>query len=345
LTRVAETAWGGPAGRGRIRVQPEDFHVTERLGYAPDGDGEHLWLEVEKRERNTLDVARVLAEWAGVPPNRVGFGGLKDRNAVTVQPFTIHLPGRGDPDPATLQAPGVRVLSSSRHGRKIRRGRLQGNRFVLVVRDFQGDESALQAILERIARAGVPNRFGAQRFGGNNIARAHRLFRGELKRPPSRAKRGFYLSAARSLIFNHVLDERIRNNSWNLAIPGDLLVLDGTHSIFAHDPADPDIPGRIERLDLHPTGPLVGAGDSPVAGAVAELEQQVIEREAELAEGLIRFGLKSERRALRMRVKDLEWRWIDTRTLMLGFELGSGSFATTLLDELLEVHDASAEVC
>ncbi|MDT8439428.1 MAG: tRNA pseudouridine(13) synthase TruD [Wenzhouxiangellaceae bacterium] len=341
---MAERAWGPAAGRGRIRTTPDDFRVIENLGYAPTGEGEHLWLEIEKRERNTLDVARDLARAAGISERFVGFAGLKDRNAVTRQPFTLHLAGRADPDWQEWQIPGVRIVSAARHQRKIQRGRLRGNRFELCVREFEGDREQLEQQLAKVVAGGVPNRFGEQRFGGNNIARAHRMFRGELKRPPSRAKRGFYLSAARALIFNRVLDERIRAGSWNQALHGDVLMLDGTHSIFAPDPLDADIPARIEGLDVHPTGPMVGNGEPVVSDQVAALEQEIIEREAELAEGLRRFGLNAERRALRMRVHELEWHWLDGRTLQLAFALGAGSFATTVLEEFLDFEDASVGV-
>ena len=205
-----------------------------------------------------------------------------------------------------------------------------------MVRDFVGDAELLVQRLRAVAERGVPNRFGEQRFGGNNIARAHRMFRGELKRRPSRAKQGFYLSAARSLIFNKILDERIRRGDWNLAIDGDVLMLDGSHSMFRYAPDDAEIPARLARLDLHPTGPLVGEGESMAGGEALALEQRVTATEPELAKGLERFGVQTDRRALRMRVRELEWRMPDPATLILGFDLPAGAFATTVLGEIVD---------
>ncbi|MGY6555422.1 MAG: tRNA pseudouridine(13) synthase TruD, partial [Wenzhouxiangella sp.] len=125
-------AWGGPAGRGLIRVRPEDFEVEEVLGHQPSGAGEHLWLWLEKREQNTVDVAAMLARATGTHPRDVSFAGLKDRNAVTRQFFSIHLAGRADPNWSDWQLPGVRILTAERSARKIQRGRLKGNRFILV---------------------------------------------------------------------------------------------------------------------------------------------------------------------------------------------------------------------
>jgi len=343
LNKPAVYAHGGPAGSGAIRARPEDFRVIEDTGYAPSGEGEHLWLDIEKRGMNTVDVAARLARLAEVPVRSVGFGGLKDRNAVTRQPFSIQIPGRADPDWSTWSDEGMRIVDASRHNRKIQRGRLAGNRFELVVRELEGERDELEDRLRRIAGLGVPNRFGEQRFGGNNIARAHRLFRGELRRKPSKSKRGFYLSAARSLIFNQVLERRILAGTWNQVMDGEVVMLDGSRSTFAADAEDPDIQVRCQAQDLHPTGPLVGEGESEVGGDVAALERKVIDEQRELAEGLAKFRLNTERRPLRMRVIDLEWGFEGRDALVLRFSLRAGCYATAVLRELVEYRDASHE--
>ncbi|WP_376696968.1 tRNA pseudouridine(13) synthase TruD [Wenzhouxiangella sp. EGI_FJ10305] len=329
-------AWGGPPATGRIRIEPEDFVVSEELGHEPDGEGEHLWLWVCKRERNTVDVAADLARAAGVNVRQVGFAGLKDRNAVTRQYFSIHLPGTESPDWTKWTIDGVTIESASRSSRKIKRGRLRGNRFELVVRELMGDLSALEERLAAARDHGVPNGFGEQRFGGNNIARAHTLFRGEMRRKPSKTKRGFYLSAARSLVFNHVLAERLRRGDWNRLIDGDLAMLDGSRSFFAAEADDSEQLRRCAELDIHPSGPLPGQGDSPAGGEAAEIENRMFESHRELVEGLAKFGMKQERRPLRMRVGELEWDFPDDRTLKLAFSLGTGSYATSVLRELVD---------
>ncbi len=335
--RPAGFAWGGPAATGRIRLAPEDFTVEEVLGHEPDGQGEHLWLWIAKRERNTVDVAADLARAAGVSVRQVGFAGLKDRNAVTRQYFSIHLPGTELPDWSQWAIQGVVIESVVRSSRKIKRGRLRGNRFALQVRELEGDPDALEERLAAIRDHGVPNGFGEQRFGGNNVTRALALFRGEMRRrKPSKTKRGFYLSAARSLVFNRVLAERIRRGDWNGLIEGDLAMLDGSRSFFAADPADPEQVRRCTELDIHPSGPLPGQGESPAEDLAAEIENHQFEVHRELVEGLAKFGMKQERRPLRMRVGNLEWSFPDKRTLRLAFSLGTGSYATSVLRELVD---------
>lgn len=341
---MAEFAWGGPVGTGCIRRTPEDFRVVEELGYSPSGDGEHLWLEIEKRGMNTLDVARALADRAGVPLRSVGFAGLKDRNAVTRQPFTIQLPGQADPDVSAWAEEGLRIVAVSRHVRKIQRGRLAGNHFELTLRDVDGAQDRIEERLQTIRQGGVPNGFGEQRFGGNNIARAYRLFRGELRRKPSKSKRGFYLSAARSLIFNKVLEARLIDGSWNRLLDGELVMLDGSRSTFPAEVITDELVERAERLDVHPSGPMAGREGLRAGGAVDRLEQSVLDDHAELVEGLQRFGLSGERRALRMRVRDLDWHWVEDQVLVLRFGLRSGSYATTVLRELLDYTDASHDL-
>ncbi|MGH8136403.1 MAG: tRNA pseudouridine(13) synthase TruD, partial [Steroidobacteraceae bacterium] len=116
-------AHGGPPAAGLIRTDPEDFLVEERLGFQPDGGTGHYLLLVEKRDANTLYVARCLARHAGLPPGDVGFAGLKDRRAVARQWFSM--PARRDhAPPEGHQGDGFRILEVHPHSRKLRRGAL-----------------------------------------------------------------------------------------------------------------------------------------------------------------------------------------------------------------------------
>ncbi|WJW76605.1 tRNA pseudouridine(13) synthase TruD [Thiohalobacter sp. IOR34] len=332
--------FGPPLGTAQIRCRPEDFRVFEMPPCEPDGAGEHAWLKLRKREQNTEWLARQIARLAGVRPRDVGFAGLKDRHAVTEQWFSVYLPGRPDPDWTALEDGRVEVLAATRHGRKLRRGALLGNRFELRLRDVAADARAVDARLEALRERGMPNYFGAQRFGrdGANLTRAAALFAGELRRPP-RHQRALYLSAARSLLFNQVLAARIGQGVWDRCLPGDVLQLDRRRGRFRIEAVDEETRGRCERLEIHPTGPLCGRGPVEVEAEALALEQAALAGREDWIRGLERLGLEADRRALRVRIAGLVWEWAAADELWLGFELPAGSYATVLLEQLFRIED------
>jgi tRNA pseudouridine13 synthase len=334
-------AHGGPPIAGTLRAEAVDFRVDEELGFAPSGAGEHAFLLIEKTGANTEWVARRLAEMAGVAPVAVGYAGLKDRHAITRQNFSVHLPGRPDPDWTAFTIPGVRVLAASRHERKLKRGVHRGNRFRIRVRDVDGEPEILERRLAVIRERGVPNYFGEQRFGhdAGNVARARELFAG--RRMP-RAQAGFAISAARSLLFNAVLAARVADGSWDCGLDGEVWMLAGTRSIFGPEPWSVDLARRLAAFDIDPTGPLIGAGELRSTGAVRVIEEQAIAPWHDLAEGLAGAGLAQQRRALRMPVRGLLHEWEGDGSLVVEFFLAAGSFATVVLRELCaEVAEAA----
>lgn len=326
-------ALGKPKLQGTIRTTPDDFQVDEVLGFEPDGSGEHACLHIRKRGANTADIATQLARLAGVKNMDVSYAGLKDRHAVTTQWFSICLGNKPEPDWSQLESDSVAILTATRHQRKLRRGTLKGNRFKLRVRDLTGAATDIEQRLQAIAVDGVPNYFGEQRFGYNNLEKATAMFEGRVK-IKDRNRRSLYLSAARSVIFNHLLSKRVEAASWNRALNGDVMMLDGSHSVFPIEQADDEIIRRIKERDIHPTGPLWGGGELRSSGEVKELEQSCAADYALFCEGLERAGMKQERRALRLPVGELGWR-LAGDTLELGFFLPSGSYATAVLRELI----------
>ena len=295
----------------------EDFVVTELPLQLPSGEGEHVWLDVEKNGANTAFVAQQLAEAAGVQERDVGYAGLKDRHAITRQWFSIYLPipkGQGEaPDLTQLQHPEFKVLSQSRHVKKLRPGDLLGNRFRIVLRDVVGQREAIEANLQAIAAQGVPNYFGAQRFGfdGGNVEQGRAMLAREIRvRNPK--KKGIYLSAVRSFVFNEVLASRIQQGLWGQTLPGDVV----------------DESGR-------PTGPLWGRGRVTTTDQAQALENGVAAQHATLCEGMEHAGLDQERRALVARPAELSWEWPQADQLVLTFSLPAGTYATSVLSEIL----------
>lgn len=335
-------AHGEPVLAARIRVTPEDFFVDELAGFDPSGSGEHLLLSIEKRGMNTAFAARSIAQWAGVGEMAIGYAGLKDRHAVTRQRFSVHLPRKIAPDIADLQVDGLQVLEHAWHAKKLPRGALAGNRFVLVLRDVSGDRSAIDERLKQIAARGVPNFFGEQRFGrdGDNPAKALAMFDGRRVR---REQRGMLLSAARSALFNQVLRARVEAGFWDTPLEGEVWMLDGSRSVFGPEPSTPDIHQRLAAFDIHPSGPLWGRGELRSTGSAAAVEGAAIADPVamRLRAGLEQAGLKQERRALRLRPADLAWRWLGPSGLELEFSLPPGTYATVVLAELGAISEDS----
>ncbi|WP_416422864.1 tRNA pseudouridine(13) synthase TruD [Pseudomonas sp. App30] len=328
----------GPAlGRAVLKATAEDFQVDEVLDIPLAGEGEHLWLWVEKRNLNTEEAARRLAKAAGVPLRTVSYAGLKDRQALTRQWFSLHLPGKADPDLSAAENETLAILKVARHKRKLQRGAHSANGFTLRLTALEADRAALDARLEQLKTTGVPNYFGTQRFGfqGGNVHDA-RQWAERQALPEQRNVRSRLLSTARSYLFNQVLAARVGDGSWNQARVGDLLAFTDSRSFFPAGEAECSDP-RLAILDLHPTGPMWGEGDSPAAGAIHELEQNVGARLAPLGEWLAKAGMAHERRILRLPIGGLAWHYPEPDILQLEFVLPAGCFATVVVRELVDL--------
>ena len=357
-----------PIKQALYKAKPEDFVVNERLEVDFTGEGEHLWLHIKKSGINTAYLAKLLSEWADIPLRDVGYSGLKDRLALTTQWFSLRLPKKQKPDsdfaPVDIKEhETVKIIAEHWHNKKLNRGTHNANQFVITLRDIEfakdqtlGDKSSVEQHLQTISKTGVPNYFGPQRFGfgGNNIREALNLFARPLKSTSSAKKKNkrksavrkqnsMELSAARSLIFNQILAARVQDGSWNTGLNGDVFNLNGSGSIFASEHMDETLQARVASGDIHPTAVMWGAGNDKVAGDAAELENTVVQQDAllaALATGLEQREVKAQRRALRLPVEDLSWRWADEQdgeqTLVLSFTLTTGSFATSVLASVVE---------
>ncbi|WP_333954355.1 tRNA pseudouridine(13) synthase TruD [Psychrobacter sp. S4(2024)] len=357
------------------KAHTTDFIVNELLPLEFTGEGEHLWLHIQKSGMNTAYLAKLLSEWADIPLRDVGFSGLKDRHALTTQWFSLRIPKKQLPDsefaPVDIGAnESITILEQQWHNKKLNRGTHRANQFIITLRDieFVGFDtpspsseqllSAKQAVEQHlviISQSGVPNYFGPQRFGrsGNNIREALSLFarpvpearppsnKGKRKRVP-REQNTMELSAARSLIFNEILAARVRDGSWNNGLAGEVFNLDGSGSIFASDEIDDTLRARLESGDIHPTAVLWGTGNEKVSGKAAAMEADTVAHSpllTQLATGLEQRDIKAQRRALRLPIEALSWEWQDTeggQILILNFTLTTGSFATSVLASLVQ---------
>jgi len=334
--------YGQPTASGVLKANAEDFVVIEDLGYAPDGDGEQLLVRIRKTGCNTRFVAEALAKFAGIHPRDVSFAGMKDRHAVTEQWFCLRIPGKVTPDLSTFELSGVQVLESARHRRKLRTGALQGNAFTLILRQIS-DRAAVEQRLQRIAAGGVPNYFGSQRFGheGNNLTMAQRWAADEIK-VRERNKRSFILSAARSAMFNQVVSDRLaQQGSLGKVLAGDALQLTGRGSWFVAEAAELEsLQQRVDNNELRVTAPLPGSGEWGTREDALAFEQNSLANEAALIALMDRERVDAARRAMLVIPRDLRWEWQDDATLEMNFWLPAGSFATSVVRELLQTQSA-----
>lgn len=354
---------GKPESSGDLRTHMSDFKVFEQLPFQPCGEGEHLLIHVRKTGVNTIVVARLLAKYFSVKEHLVSYAGLKDRFAVTEQWFGVHVPGKTVYDLSDLVIDGVEVLFSARHHKKLRTGALIGNRFELTLRNVTHTD-ALKVRWQQIIDQGVPNYFGEQRFGidAGNIDKAKTMFgNGKLgseqivgKKVKDKKKRGLYLSAARSFIFNQVVSERIKQQRFSCLQKGDVCMLAGTQSVFLVDEVDQTLNNRLIEKDIDITAPMWGAGELMTTDEPLILEQNIAEQQPEFSQGLPRFGLKQERRRSRLTLanaklsieeqsikeKSIEEKNVEQASkVILTFSLPAGSYATTILRELIHYQD------
>jgi len=333
-------AYGAPIASGVFKASTDDFKVDERLGFELSGAGEHLFLRVEKRGLNTEELVKRLAMTLNKPVKSISYAGLKDRLALTTQWLSVHCPGEDIPDASSLEGNQWRVIQSGRHLKKLKKGGLESNLFTMVLRDLTHHED-IEHRLACIKAHGVPNYFGPQRFGhhGQNIQKAEdMLLKG--KRVKDRFLRGLYYSTARSFLFNRILSERVAHRNWNRVIPGDVVQLAGTHSVFCATTPDHAMQERATNHDLSPASTLWGKGNELVRCDALIMQQTSLTDLEPWCRALEQHELIRAYRAHVLCAQHMTWVWQDAN-LVLSFELTAGSFATSVLRELIATLSAS----
>jgi tRNA pseudouridine13 synthase len=335
-----------PGTGGELKRAPEDFCVEELPAYLPSGEGAHTFVFIEKRGLTTEEALTRLCRALAVPRDAAGSAGMKDRHAVTRQWLSFP-----DVDPAAALAfstPELRVLEAARHGNKLKTGHLRGNRFALALRGVTCTQAEAiaraTAVLAAMATSGMPNYFGAQRFGarGDNAARGRALLedgaRGGRRIP--RGERRLLISALQSELFNAYLDARLADASVRRALLGDIVRRRDSGGLFDADEATlADAQARLDAGALDVTGPMFGskmrapAAASPAAVREAQiLEAAQLSREAFAKAGSIAEGT---RRPLTVPVGEVEVRAGDAPdAIRLSFTLPPGAYATVLIGEV-----------
>ena len=322
-----------PQAVGRLKAEYADFIVREKLGYELAGEGEFVAVKIRKTNANTLFVGEKLAKFVGISEREMSYAGLKDRHAITEQWFCLHLAGKETPDFSTFECEGVEVLEVTRHNRKIRVGSLAGNHFELLLRDVTESEDLIYR-LQQLQAVGFPNYFTEQRFGrdGHNLTQALRWANGEIS-VKDRKKRSFYLSAARSEVFNLVVSQRISDGLTQKILENDYVQLAGSNSFFCVNSDEiVETQARLAQQDLLLTAPLIGERSLEMECNPAE--KAIIEQHAQLVALMQKERMATARRAMLCKPQNLEWQF-EQEGLRLKFFLDSGSYATALVRELI----------
>jgi len=325
-----------PKQTALLKAECADFVVKEQLGYDMSGDGEFVAVKVRKTDCNTLFVGEQLAKFAGISARNMSYAGLKDRKAVTEQWFSLQMPGQPTPDFSQFSLEGVEILDVTRHQRKIRIGSLQGNHFEILLRNAK-ETDELKVRLDFLAKNGFPNYFTEQRFGrdGNNLTQALRWANGEIK-VKDRNKRSFYLSAARSEMFNLIVSKRMELNLAQQILVGDVLQLNGSHSWFVVDESEDlaQLQQRLTQQDVLLTAPLIGEEEK----SAVDFENEIFAQHQALFALMCQERMKAARRPILMQPQQFQWQF-EPNGLRLQFDLPAGSYATALIRELVNIEN------
>lgn len=326
-----------PPTGGRVGPEPEDFLVDEVPAYAASGKGEHQYVQVQKRLLTTPELVRRIGKACGVNERDVGYAGMKDKHAVTTQ--WLSLATKTPITPELQLGEGVKILLVTRHENKLRTGHLLGNRFTITLAGVTDDAlERAEKIAERLRTNGLPNYFGAQRFGhaGRNLPDSISwLARGGRGR--NRFEQKLFPSVVQSELFNRYLSARLALGSDKL-LSGEVVRLEGAGAMFRVDDLEKEQP-RLAARDLHLTGPMLGPKMRPADADARALEQRITAElgldEAML--GALGRGAPGTRRDLFAPLPDLRIEAVTGRSepaLRLSFTLPAGGYATEVLRQL-----------
>ncbi|MBJ7539651.1 tRNA pseudouridine(13) synthase TruD [Marinomonas transparens] len=349
-------AWSKPTITGDLKTNVQDFYVEEQLGFEPDGKGEFCFVFIEKLGVNTDFLAKRLAQVAGIAPNKVTYSGVKDRHACTRQWFCLHVlnkePDLSALDEAFREPESVRVIAQLRHSKKLRTGAHIGNRFVLRLRELEGDLDELTTRLNLIKQAGVPNYYGPQRFGinGNNLHNGKGfVLQGRQSRRKLSKTESFWLSAIRSWCFNQALSDQVDNGMWARLCDGDIGQLQRTDEQFRVREMTPQMHLSAMKGAISPVLPLISEGWEAGTGKPRELAiKESLAEDSELVAALLAFDLSRDSRLARLVPIDMAWELLnkgeEKPQLIVEFSLTKGCFATSVLREMIDFTDKSAEI-
>jgi tRNA pseudouridine13 synthase len=323
-----------PGIGGRIKSMPEDFEVEEIPAYSPSGQGDFLYLWIEKRDMGAQYFTRQVAQRLGIPVGEVGSAGLKDRRAVTRQ--MISVPASVESRLNTVDGEGIRVLTVDRHSNKLRPGHLHGNRFRILIRGVEAATDRLPPIMVRLHQMGLPNFYGPQRFGkdGETAQMGLALLRGERVKVRNPFLRKLALSAAQSVLFNACLARRMSDGLFRTVLSGDVMAKWPFGGMFVAEDVSAE-QGRFEAREIVHAGPMFGRKTFAAKADAAAREAEVLREAGLTQQSLQGFGklLQGTRRHNLIYLNDLT-ATVESEGMRISVTLPAGSYATVLLREI-----------
>lgn len=358
-----------------IKTEPADFVVEELPAYQPCGEGEHLFLWIEKRGVSGPELISRIAKALQIRSGEIGIAGQKDRHAITRQFVSVHR--NCEPKLKQLDSDQIKILAVKPHQNKLRTGHLRGNRFTLTLRHDRGPFppqtlDQLRQQLNLLAKEGFASYFGPQRFGhaGATLSDGIELLAGRLsrKRWPFHQQRfmtRLVLSAVQSAVFNLVVERRVCDKTLILPQPGDIVIRkNGTRpflfDLAAESPvglvpssetADLPTDRRLQTvvsdsegiasshaLPLIPAGPMPGPKMLAAAGVPHEVEMAALSQLNLTGEEFVRFAklCSGTRRCMLEFPENVTAKSLGDDCLQISFDLRSGAYATTLLREIVQ---------
>jgi tRNA pseudouridine13 synthase len=323
-----------PGIGGILKAVPEHFVVEEKLPYAASGEGEHVYVTFRRKGWNTVDAAKAIQKKLGLATSDIGWGGRKDKTAVTIQTISLRcgikhpLP---DVEEAFTDLP-FELLSINRHRNKIKTGHVAANRFTIILSQLEpGALPRAQAIAGRLKETGIPNFYGPQRFGHRmqNIHRGFSLFLSK----KGRKKDAFMVSVVQSVLFNIWLKRRMETGDFRKIIEGDIAKKTDTGGMFTIEDSTVESP-RFDAGEIIYTGPMFGFKMKRSAGKAAKLEAKILDRFDLTLEDFRRFRAPGSRREAILLPPDLDICEVE-EGLKFSFTLPSGAYATTILREFM----------
>ncbi len=329
-----------PGVGGTIKDYPEDFEVEEIPAYLPSGEGEHLFLWIEKRNLSSDEMVTRISRALNIPSSEIGVAGKKDRVAVTKQ--FVSIPKKAEANLTALDDPCIMVHSCTPHTNKLVVGHNRGNKFQIKIRNIrESTEESITQIAHTIQAHGFANFYGPQRFGskGDTADIGFKILRGETADLPkqwlNKGKKKFALSAAQSYLYNRYLLRRLVELGQDSLLLGDV-VFKSTGGIFKVDDLEAER-ARFMNKEINPAGPIFGKKTYASSDEAADFEEKILSEAGIDRSVFQQFGkmMMGTRRANICRPDAFSWT-LEGDTLELAFTLPSGSYATVLLAEFMK---------